>query len=230
MSNAPEITLQYDSIGKNYLEVQQTVDNPSNHWGRARVREYIGDLQDKVVIDGGCGGGHDSIEFIKRGAASVLAFDPSQVMLDDARERATASGIGSITFKHGTFDAIPFPDACCDVVIGIFSLHYAVDLDAAYREINRVLKPGGKIAFICTHPEDTNGLKTSSYKGLEVVAVKIYSDNVTVLQPSHTLGEYLSPFFLKTFTLDNLDEFFPTSEDGRELKNPVLFVFSATKK
>lgn len=230
MSNTSEIALQYDSMGKNYLAAQKTVHNPDYYWGRARIFEYIGDLQGKVVIDAGCGGGHDSIELVKRGAASVLAFDPSQVMLDDAHLLATTSGISSITFKMGTFDAMPFPDACCDAIIGIYSLHYAVDLDAAYKEINRVLKPGGKIAFISTHPEDTNNLKSSPYKGQEVIAIKIYSDTVTVLQPSHTLGEYLSPYFLKTFTLDNLDEFFPTGEDGQELKNPVLVVFSATKK
>jgi ubiquinone/menaquinone biosynthesis C-methylase UbiE len=225
-----EVTYQYDVMGKDYLHVQQTVHNESNFWGRAKVSEYVGSMQGQVVIDAGCGGGHDALTFAEQGASSVLAFDPSEVMLIDARALAAQKGIDTITYSKGTFESVPFADNCAEIMVGIFSLHYVADLDAAYNEMYRVLKPGGKIAFICSHPEDMTAHKTSAFKGQEVVAIKIYSDTVTVHQPSHTMSEYFSPTFLKLFQLNQLDEFFPVDDAGNTLKNPVLFVFGATKK
>lgn len=135
-----------------------------------------------------------------------------------------------VELKEGKFEAVPFPDGCADVMIGLFSLHYVSDLDQAYREMVRVVKPGGKVAFVCTHPEDMTAHKTSPFKRQEVVEYKIYSGTVTVYIPSHNLADYFSPYFLSHFTLEKLEEYFPSNEKGEELSNPELLAFCATRK
>lgn len=222
-----EISDQYDDMGKLYLNSQETVYNVRDIWGRERIDAYVGSYGGKIVMDAGCGNGLDTEGLLKKGAKSVLAFDPSEVMLDDARK---AINNGLISFAKGTFEEIPFGDASADVMIGVFALHYVADLDAGYKEISRVMKQGGKIAFVCTHPYDMTLQKQSAFKGQEVVTMWIYNNTVPVKQPSHTMAEYFSPYFLSQFSLDILEEFYPTDTEGNALRDPTLIAFCATKK
>jgi ubiquinone/menaquinone biosynthesis C-methylase UbiE len=224
-----EVSEQYNSMGEAYMTNMVTSAFPREAWARSRMFEFVGSLTGKVVCDAGCGNGLDTKSFLEKGALKILAFDPSELMLENARE--SVGQTNTIEFKKGTFEEIPFDSASSDIMIGVFSLHYPSDLDAAYSEIYRIMKPGGVITFVVTHPADMTLHKKSPFKGQEVVTFKIYNDQVLLEKPTHTLTEYFSPFFFKHFTLDNMEEYYPVDEGtGKEVKDPKLIAFSATKK
>lgn len=67
-------------------------------------------------------------------------------MLARARERAARAGVRNATFTVGDFEALDQPDAAFDAVLSRFGLMLAVDHVATFREIARVLAPGGTLA------------------------------------------------------------------------------------
>jgi arsenite methyltransferase len=67
-------------------------------------------------------------------------------MIDRARANAKAGGYTNVEFYQSTIDRIPLPDASVDCVISNCVLNLAPDKPAVFREIARVLKPGGRVA------------------------------------------------------------------------------------
>jgi ubiquinone/menaquinone biosynthesis C-methylase UbiE len=104
-------------------------------------------LEGKVVLDLGCGSGHHSVVFAKRGAY-VYAIDLSPEMVRKAREFAEKEGVADrITILEMNAEALEFPNETFDIVFGHSILHH-LDLEAARVGIYRVLKRGGKGIFL----------------------------------------------------------------------------------
>lgn len=107
--------------------------------------ESIAPVAGKKVFDLGCGAGETSVYLAKKGAA-VTALDISPEMVAVGRRLAERHGV-KVEFMTGVAEKLPFPDGHFDAVFGNGVLHH-VDLIPALKEIRRVLKPGGKAAFI----------------------------------------------------------------------------------
>jgi ubiquinone/menaquinone biosynthesis C-methylase UbiE len=102
---------------------------------------------DARVLDLGCGGGHASFAVAPH-AGSVTAYDLSEEMLAAVAAEAAARGLGSVSTRRGPAESLPFEDATFDFVITRFSAHHWYDVRAGLAEARRVLKPGGKAAFV----------------------------------------------------------------------------------
>jgi SAM-dependent methyltransferase len=106
----------------------------------------LGDVSGHRVVDFGCGSGANSVLLAGRGA-HVWGIDISQDLLRLAQRRLALSGREhGATFIDGSAHEMPFPDQSIDVVFGIAILHH-LDLDLVSREVQRVLKPGGRAIF-----------------------------------------------------------------------------------
>jgi SAM-dependent methyltransferase len=99
------------------------------------------------VLDLGCGGGHVSFTAAPF-AAEVVAFDLSDDMLSAVAGVARERGLGNITTRRGSVDALPFGGAEFDIVLSRFSAHHWPDLATALAEARRVIKPGGLAVFM----------------------------------------------------------------------------------
>jgi ubiquinone/menaquinone biosynthesis C-methylase UbiE len=99
------------------------------------------------ALDLGCGGGHVSFAVAPH-IAEVVAYDLSEEMLAAVREEAASRGLGNIATRRGPAEALPFESASFDFVLTRFSAHHWYDVRAGLAEARRVLKPGGKAAFI----------------------------------------------------------------------------------
>ncbi len=109
----------------------------------------IGDPRGKRILDIGSGTGFLAT-LLARNGATVDSIDVSEASLDVARQRAALSGVAETTNFHCMpAEALDFPDETFDAVTGVFVLHH-LDLAVAGPEIRRVLKPGGRAAFIET--------------------------------------------------------------------------------
>ncbi len=106
----------------------------------------------EVVLDLGSGGGFDCfVAGPKVGASGrVIGVDMTPEMLSKAR-RNTASyraqtGLDNVEFRLGEIESLPIADASVDVVISNCVLNLSPDKARVWREIARVLKPGGRVA------------------------------------------------------------------------------------
>lgn len=102
----------------------------------------------EVVVDLGSGGGLDVFLASKKVGPEgrAIGIDMTPAMIERARANATAGGYTNVEFYESTIDNIPLPDASVDCVISNCVLNLAPDKPAVFREIARVLKPGGRLA------------------------------------------------------------------------------------
>src|SRR3569832_2373182 len=87
-----------------------------------------------------------------RGGAKVQGLDLTPELVERARENGRLLGLDT-TFTEGDVEALPFPEAAFDVVVSQFGHMFAPRPEDAFREMLRVLKPGGTIAISTWPPE-----------------------------------------------------------------------------
>jgi SAM-dependent methyltransferase len=92
----------------------------------------------------------------------VTATDLVPEMLEAAREYASAAGLANIDFRLADAENLDFPDASFDRVTCRFGLMFFPDTQKALIGIRRVLKPGGRAAFVVWGPMDENPLFASN--------------------------------------------------------------------
>jgi SAM-dependent methyltransferase len=106
------------------------------------------------ALDVGTGGGHAALA-LAPAVASVAGIDPTPEMLAVATRLAAERGIANVTFMLASAGALPFAGATFDIAISRFSIHHWPQPEAAFREIGRVVRPGGRLALVdLLAPED----------------------------------------------------------------------------
>jgi arsenite methyltransferase len=102
----------------------------------------------ETVVDLGCGGGLDVFLAAQKvgPAGKAIGIDMTPAMIARARKNAQDGGYTNVDFHLATIDKIPLPDASADVVISNCVINLAPDKPAVFREIARILKPGGRLA------------------------------------------------------------------------------------
>ncbi|HEX9719533.1 MAG TPA: methyltransferase domain-containing protein [Ramlibacter sp.] len=109
----------------------------------------LGDMESARVLDLGSGSGMDTFiaSLIAGPTGTVIGLD----MTDSQRAKAEAlrqrDGFGNVTYVKGYIDAAPFEDGSFDVIISNGVINLAVDKPQVFREIARLLRPGGQLAI-----------------------------------------------------------------------------------
>jgi SAM-dependent methyltransferase len=109
--------------------------------------DFFGDLQGQKVLEFGCGTGQMATRLAKSGA-DVTAFDLSPASVEIAQKRVAINGlIGHVQLVVSSGESLPFASESFDLIFGKAILHH---MDAALGKTNlhRMLKPGGKAAFV----------------------------------------------------------------------------------
>src|SRR5262249_56681982 len=78
-----------------------------------------------------------------------MGLDSSGPMLAYARLRAEAAGVTSVSFCKGDAQVYPLPQASFDAVVSRFGVMFFDDPVAAFANIGRALRPGGRLVFTC---------------------------------------------------------------------------------
>lgn len=133
----------------------------------------------EVVVDLGSGGGLDVFLAAQKVGLEgrAIGIDMTPEMIARARANAQSGGYTNVEFYHSTIDKIPLPDASVDCVISNCVINLAPDKPAVFREIFRVLKPGGRVAVsdIALKADLPKNILTSiaAYTGCIAGAIKI---------------------------------------------------------
>ena len=144
--NEQQIGLWNDAMGKTWAMLHERLDRQLDPIGREAMRR-AGFKGDDAVLDVGCGCGETTLEIAGQ-VNSITGVDASAMLLDIARETAAAKGIGNVRFEQGDGQVWRAPEPV-DVLFSRFGVMFFEDPLAAFTNLRRSLKPGGRLAFAC---------------------------------------------------------------------------------
>jgi SAM-dependent methyltransferase len=99
-----------------------------------------------TLVDVGCGRGGPGVWVAAQTGATLIGLDIAEAPLGEARQRAVALGVAA-TFQRGEFEATGLPDEIGDAVMSVDALLFTTDKATAFRELRRILRPGGRLAL-----------------------------------------------------------------------------------
>jgi ubiquinone/menaquinone biosynthesis C-methylase UbiE len=144
----------WNSIALEYQKNRNlSLDDIEYALGYARESELdlLGDVKGKKVIELGCGGAENSIVLAKKGAICT-GVDMSTEQLKYAKNLMIEHDVKIELIQGDIENLTMFDDETFDIAISIFALDWMQDLNAAFKEAHRILKPHGIFVFSTQHP------------------------------------------------------------------------------
>lgn len=148
--NAAQQAYWNDAAGKAWVELQDLLDRQLEPLGD-RAMAALGPRTGDRILDVGCGTGQTTLALAARVGAqgSVLGVDISRPMLNIAGRRAEAARLPQARFLEADAQTFPFEAGDFDGLFSRFGVMFFADPIAAFANIRRALKAGGRLAFIC---------------------------------------------------------------------------------
>lgn len=177
---------------------------------RYKLEPYIEELADfpsargKRVLEIGVGAGADFVRWCRE-ASFVNGVDLTTAAIELTRERTRLAGLERYELQVADAENLPFADATFDIVYAYGVLHHSPDTAAAFREVARVLKPGGTFRGMVYQPHSWVGLmlairyrktmRAAMYTHLESPGTKSYTprEASALLRASGLKPIWLSP-------------------------------------
>ncbi len=157
-ANAAQIEYWNAGAGETWASLQDRLDTQLEPLGADAIRA-LAPRPGERILDVGCGAGQTSLALASAvgPAGAVTGVDISRPLLEVARRRAGADGP---TFVEADAQTYPFEAGAFDAVFSRFGVMFFADPTAAFVNLRRALKPGGRLAFICWRPPAENPFMT----------------------------------------------------------------------
>ena len=137
---------------KEYRKLRNKVDCANELIEKPALFSMLPDLREKSVLDLGCGYGENCMEFVQRGASSVVGIDISARMLEVAKQDHADA---NISYIHISMEDIGKLQQSFDVILSSLAVHYIKDFSALCRDVYNMLNPNGCFIFSQEHPLNT---------------------------------------------------------------------------
>jgi SAM-dependent methyltransferase len=226
-----------------YMKRRERKDSPNNAIEGPIIFELIGDVQDKDILDLGCGDASFGSELLNRGAAAYTGVEGS-VQMAAAAKRNLADKNGMI--HHESMESYDYPADTFDIITSRFAIHYVPDIQTLFQQIHNSMKENGKFVFSVQHPLTTSSFiskQSGDKRGnwivddyfLEGERKEPWIDQV-VVKYHRTIEQYFKTLTECGFTITDLREGTPVREHfsseeefTRRQRIPVVLVFSCRK-
>ena len=140
-----------DIFFEGYSKIRERKNNANELFEKPALFSLVPPLEGKAVIDLGCGYGEHCMEYIRRGAASVVGIDISEKMLEIGQKKVDSLKYEErmkISFSKSSAESIVFNDNVFDAVLVAFGVRNFSDREKGLKEILRVLKPKGTLVIL----------------------------------------------------------------------------------
>ncbi|KMK75813.1 class I SAM-dependent methyltransferase [Alkalihalobacillus pseudalcaliphilus] len=210
------------------------------------LKQLIPSLENKHVLDLGCGFGWHCQYALEQGASQVIGVDISQKMLEQAQSLVKDK---RLTYKQQSIEEIDFPNECFDVIISSLAIHYVKDLKALVQKAMKMLTDGGVFVVSVEHPiftalpnqdwyynEDGEKLHwpVDRYQDEGVRETSFLTNNV--IKYHRTLSTYINTLTAVGFVIKEIQESKPTLEAMEhdkemkdEMRRPMFLLIKAIK-
>lgn len=159
--NAAQIAYWNEGAGPTWAALQVQLDRQLGPLGRA-TEAALNPQTGERLLDVGCGCGETSLELARAVGPSgaVTGLDISRPMLEIARGRAAEAGLSTAEFLEADAQTYPLEAGAYDGLFSRFGVMFFADPTAAFSNLRRALKPGGRLAFLCWRSPDQNPIMT----------------------------------------------------------------------
>ncbi|MFB7140598.1 class I SAM-dependent methyltransferase [Gottfriedia sp. NPDC056225] len=232
-----------DDFFSEYMKRRNRIDSPNNAIEGPIIHELIRDVDQKNILDLGCGDASFGKELLLLGANSYLGIEGSEQMIKVA-EINLRDTLGSIYYS--SIEDYNFPADSFELITSRFVLHYISNIELIFQKVFNSLKENGQFVFSIQHP-----LTTASYVSKQSGDRRdswIVDDyfltgerkepwiNKIVVKYHRTIEQYFTILRKTGFRIDQLREGTPKrihfkSEEEflRRQRIPVVIVFSCYK-
>ncbi len=190
---------KYDTIGHNYNQTRT-----ADPYLASRLLEHLNPRKSGVYLDIGCGTGNYT-DVLQRIGYHFIGIDPSAKMLNQARFKNK-----HIDWRIGTAEQTRLEKHIVDGIIASLTIHHWNNLNLAFQELFRVLKPSGKIIIFTSTPNQMKGYWLNHY-------FPIMLQESIIQMPSYDSVE--RSMINAGFKIDRLEKYFVQSD----LKDHFLY-------
>lgn len=159
--NAAQIAYWNEGAGPTWAALQVQLDRQLGPLGRA-TEAALKPQAGERLLDVGCGCGETSLELARAvgPTGSVTGLDISRPMLEIARSRGAEAGLANVEFLEADAQTSPLETGAYDGLFSRFGVMFFADPTAAFTNLRRALKPGGRLAILCWRSPDQNPIMT----------------------------------------------------------------------
>lgn len=233
---------------KGYMELRNGEINLNALLEQPAMEKLLPDLNNKSVLDLGCGYGHNCMEFINKGAKNAVGIDISEKMLEIAKNE---NGHEKIKYLNMSMTDIDTLNEKFDLIYSSLAFHYIEDFENFAKKMYSALNDGGTLLFSQEHPistatfdgnghynRDENGKRVSytmsNYNQMGKRHIKWLIDDV--IKYHRTFGAIITALAKAGFIIDTVCEPLPEKwaiekypDIVKEYIKPCFLIVKATK-
>jgi len=161
--NAQQIAHWNDASGHTWAELGPLLDRQMESVG-LRTMDVLAPRTGERILEVGCGCGHMTVTLGRRVGpeGAVLGLDISRPMLEVARRRAAEAGLAHVRFVEADAQVHALEQGAFDGIFSRFGVMFFADPTAAFANLRRALRPGGRLTFLCWRSPAENPVMTTA--------------------------------------------------------------------
>ena len=236
-----------DTFFGKYQEIRARENNYNNLLEQPNFFTLLPALQNKIVLDIGCGIGDFAAYCIYQGAKQVTGIDISSNMITNAKKRHIHE---RLSFEQVAFEDMTVPNGTIDFISSSLAFHYIADFQLLIKKISTALCKGGILLFSLEHPIVTANRGTENWITNEEgnylhFAVDNYQDEGlrtqnwlvdNVIMYHRTMSTILNTLIENGLQIEKVIEPIPTKEAlrkllslNKEFRRPSFLIVRAKK-
>lgn len=145
-----QVQTMFDAIAPAYDFMNHAMTMGIDKWWRAAARRRVAAIHPQAMLDVATGTGDFALQLVEHiHPQRLTGIDLSEGMLQVARRKVATRGLQDvITFEQGNCEHLPYDDGTFDAVTAAFGVRNFEHMEACYRQMLRVLRPGGMVCIL----------------------------------------------------------------------------------